>query len=107
MGIRAGLLRDIVTFQAPVITRDAFGEQSTQWVDHLTTRARVIFNGGTKAERNNEVYNSFNVTFVVRCYHDINDKMHIVYKGRKYNIESLNEDTQAQQTTLVCTVINE
>lgn len=107
MGLRAGLLRDIVTFQSAVISRDAYGEQSTVWVDTLTTKARVVYGGGSKTERNNEVYNTFTVTMIVRSYHDINEQMRIAHNGRYYSILSLSRDIQQQQITIIASVINE
>lgn len=107
MGLRAGLLREIVTFQRAEITRDAFGEQSTTWHDVLTTNARVVYGGGSRTERNNEVYNTFTVSIIVRSYHNINEQMRILFDGRYYSILSINREQHNQQITIIASVINE
>lgn len=107
MGLRAGLLRHTVTFMTPTITRDAFGEQATEWVDVLSTRARVVYGGGSRRVANNEELNAYNVTFTVRSYHSINDQMRIKFNGRVYAIESLNIDAIAQQAVIITSVVNE
>jgi len=41
---------------------------------------------------NNEVIWSYQVNFTIRVYHQVNEKMRIIWKGKKYRILSIEED---------------
>lgn len=107
MGIRAGLLRDIVTIVSPVVTRNDYGEEVTTWEEVATTRTRVDFRSGTRAVEANEVVNPYTVTFVIRRFIQLNGYMRIRWKGREYAIESINDEGHNQQQVIIASVINE
>lgn len=107
MGVRAGLLNEMITFRESVITRDEYGEQSTEWRDAFTARARVQHQGGSRVMENSEVWHPATVIFTVRCYHDVKDEMEIVYNNHRYNIIYVDRQSKNQQTVITAEVINE
>lgn len=46
--MRAGLLKDIITFREPVSIKDMYGADSIRWDNVITTRAQVSFNSGQR-----------------------------------------------------------
>ena len=107
MGLRAGLLREVVTVKKPVISVNDYGEQVQLWDDVVTTRARVTFNSGQRAVENHEVWNPYQVTFVMRYYHVIDGTMVIEWQGKRYNIISINKNVSQQMMTIIAEVVNE
>lgn len=107
MGLRAGLLREQVAILRPVVSRNDFGEESTEWVKVTDTRARVDFRSGNRVVSVNEVTNPYTVTFVLRRFVEIEPNFRLAWRGRQYTIESVNSDPAHQQQTLICEVINE
>ena len=84
MGLRAGLLNEYITFRKRVITRDAYGEQSTEWKNVISTRARVVRMSGNRTMESNEVWHPTSLQFIIRSYHNIDNEMEIVYNGNRY-----------------------
>ena len=105
--MQAGLLKDIITFLKNEPTRATYGGSSDQWVEVFKKRAYVRFNSGSRKEVNNEVINSEVLTFTIRYTKDVNEKMRIVYDGRKYRIIMINRDRIQQATIIQTESINE
>ena len=107
MGLRAGLLNEYITFRKRVITRDDFGEQSSQWKNVIYTRARVVRMSGNRSMENNEVWHPTSLQFITRSYHIIDNEMEIVYNGNRYNIVFIDVQRLNQLTTITAELINE
>ena len=107
MGLRAGLLNEYITFKKRVITRDAYGEQSAEWQNVISTRARVVRMSGNRAMENNEVWHPTSMQFIIRSYHSIDNEMEIVYNGNRYNIVFIDVQRLNQLTTITAELINE
>ena len=107
MGLRAGLLNEYITFRKRVITRDDFGEQSSAWLNVISTRARVVRLSGNRAMENNEVWHPTSLQFIIRSYHNIDNEMEIVYNGNRYNIVFIDVQRLNQLTTITAELINE
>lgn len=107
MGLRAGLLREVVTITRPVVTRNAYGEEVTTWEEVLTTRARVDYRSGSRVVDVNEVFNPHTVTFTIRRFPDITGYMRLSWRDQLYSIESVNYEPHRQQQTIIAQVINE
>lgn len=105
--MRAGLLKETITLNKPVITTNTFNEQVINWVVDTTTRARVTFNNGARKDVNNEIINTYAVTFIIRLYHNVTEDMQIGWNGKKYKIDSINPETDKQQITIIGELINE
>ena len=107
MGLRAGLLNEYITFRKRVITRDDFGEQSSAWLNVISTRARVVRMIGNRKMENNEVWHPTSMQFIIRSYHIIDNEMEIVYNGNRYNIVFIDVQRLNQLTTITAELINE
>ena len=108
--MRAGLLTDPVTFRKATITKNQYGQEETDWIDCISTRANVRFNSGNRVTENNEIIHTYTVTFTVRRYHNIDEFMRILWKGKTYRILSIednNEDRTKQSITIIGELINE
>lgn len=105
--MRAGLLKDTITFQQPVSVKDIYGADSIRWDNVITTRAQVSYNSGQRQNQNNEIVHSYTITFTIRYYHNINERMIIVWKGNKYRILSINRELYKQSITIITELINE
>lgn len=105
--MRAGLLRDSITIQEPVVVTDIYGGSSIEWRDIVNTRTQVNFNSGNRQNQNNEIITTYTITFTIRFYHKINEKMRIVWNGNKYRILSINRELYKQSITIITELINE
>lgn len=105
--MQAGLLKEVVTIQKPVVNQDGFGANDVNWSDLITTRASVGYNTGNRVNDNNEITFTYQVTFTVRVYHQINERMRIIWQGKKYRILSIELDKQKQRQTIRTELINE
>lgn len=103
--MRAGLLTDPVTFRRAIITKNQYGQEETDWIDCISTRANVRFNSGSRVTENNEIINTYTVTFTVRYYHNIDEFMRILWKGKTYRILSIEEDKT--KLTIIGELVNE
>lgn len=105
--MRAGLLTEEITIQAPVTIKDIYGADSIRWDDVISTRSQVSFNSGQRQNQNNEIVHSYTITFTIRYYHNINERMIIVWKGNRYKILSINREIHKQSITIITELINE
>lgn len=104
--MRAGLLTEPITFKKSVITKNQYGQEETYWDNHIITRGNVRFNSGNRVTENNEIINTYTVTFTVRNYHKIDEFMRILWKDKLYRILSIEEDRQKQSITIIGELIN-
>nr|WP_320037822.1 phage head closure protein [uncultured Bacteroides sp.] len=76
-------------------------------MDKFTTRAQVTTNSGNRQNQNNEIIHTYNVTFIVRLYHDIEESDRVIYNGKKYRIISINKELYKQSINIIGELINE
>ncbi len=105
--MNAGRLTEVITIERPSIAQNDFGANSTQWQQHIQTRANVAFESGTRTTENNEVIFSYNKVFTVRHYHDIDESDRIIWNKKKWRILSLEPDKAKQLITIRTELINE
>lgn len=100
--MRAGLLRDKVTFKAPQRVTTSTGGVRTEYVPVFSCRAwKRKFSNVTdkdKVEANKQFYGHFGV-FQVRNRKEIRDDMILEWRGVEYNIILV--DPQADGTLLI------
>lgn len=106
MGLRTGLLREIITIQKLTNIKDSFGATSDNWIDKFNARAQVTTNSGDRLNQNNEIRHSYNVTFTIRFYHDVQDTDRIIYNDTKYRIISINKELNKQAINIIAETIN-
>ena len=60
------------------------------WVSFIdSTKARITYGSGNRANENNEIVFAYEVIFTIRIYHQIREDMRIIWKGKKYRILSI------------------
>lgn len=92
--MRAGLLTEVVSVEQPIVVTDDFGANSIKWMPIIDTRAKVSYSSGNRANENNEIVFAYEVLFTVRIYHQINERMRIIWKNRKYRILSIERNKE-------------
>lgn len=107
MGIRAGLLTDVIDIYSPSASTNQFGEESTVNVLKSITRARVIHNNGNRTLQNSEVFYSYNKTFQVRIYVNVDEFDLIKFNDKFYRILSLDKDKEQQLITINTELVND
>lgn len=105
--MRAGLLREKILVQKLSVTKDSFGANTTAWIDKFFTRAQVAYNSGNRLNQNNEIINTYNVTFTIRIYNNINEADRVIYNNKKYRILSISRELYKQTITIIGELINE
>jgi SPP1 family predicted phage head-tail adaptor len=105
--MQAGLLKDKITFLKNEPTRDTYGGSFDNWVEAFEKRVYIRFNSGSRKEVNSEVINTEVLTFMIRYTKEVQEKMRIVYEGRKYKISMINRDRIQQATIIQAESINE
>ena len=107
MGIRAGLLTEHILIERITYIKNIFGANEKKWIRHINTRSIVKFNNGNRKIENNEIVNSYSLTFTLRFYHNITEDMRIVWNGKKYRILSIFPDKHKQSIEIIGDLINE
>ena len=106
--IPSGMLRDRVTILWPEWARGAiYDEQQATWNVRKTVHAKVVFQRGSEALTVAETWMTRLVTVLIRWHGSIHDRCRLVWQGRLYKIESLNEDTEGRSITIVASVLDE
>lgn len=87
--------------------RNAFGEQVDTRTKTYETRAQVVYTGGVRGVRNNEIQVPYTKSFIVRMYVPITDTAWIKWKGDFYRVTSFDQSRQYQEITVTTEIVNE
>ncbi len=106
--MRAGLLTEVITVEKPTVENNEYGATPIKWITHIgKTKAQVTYTSGNRSNENNEIIFAYEVVFTVRIYHQIDERMRIIWKNKKYRILSIEENKQLQSLTIKTELINE
>lgn len=105
--MQAGLLKECITIEQPTIRQNVYGANELEWSKLVDTRAFVNYTSGNRMTANNEVVWSYQINFTIRIYHKVNEKMRIIWQGRKYRILAIEPDKDKQKLTIRTELINE
>lgn len=106
--MRAGGLRhSTITIEKSVEVKDEFGDTVKGWQKHIETKADVIFKTGNRIKENYEITPAYDVEFRIRKYHDVDEKMRVIYKSKKYRIKAIMPNIEKQMQTIITEWINE
>lgn len=106
--MRAGLLSEVISVEKPVTYTNEYGANSTKWETFIgKTKAQITYTSGNRLNENNEIIFAYEVVFTVRIYHQINERMRIIWKNKKYRILSIEENKHLQTLTIKTELINE
>jgi len=99
-----GLMRHRITFQQYVSTEDELGQQIGQWTDFWTCWAMIKTIQGREYFAAGAERNEGTIRFIIRYTPGIDPAMRIVYKGRIFDIESvINDDERNETLTIIAT----
>ncbi len=105
--MRAGLMRDIVTFERPVANETAYASSESAYEEAFRTYARVDHSGGKRAIEADRIVNPYTVRIMIRMYHDVEREMVVIYGGERYRILDINPDRANNCKVVTAEVINE
>lgn len=88
-------------------TRNAFGEQVENREKTYETRAKVVYTGGMRGVRNNEIQTPYTKSFIVRIYVPVSDDSWIKWKDKFYRVTSIDSSREYQEQTITTEVVNE
>lgn len=103
----AGTLTDIIQIYNPIVVINEYGEQKTEYVLKVTTRSRVLPNGGSRQTSNNETYYPYQKSFLIRDYIDINDFDRIKWNNKYYKILDITPNRQRMELEVRTELIND
>lgn len=105
--MNAGKLNERVEIFTPQITKNDVGEQSTEYILKLSTKANIQHIKGNRDIENNEVVYNYSRTFEVRIYVDVNEFDRIKWKDKYYRILDIDANKELQQITILTELVNE
>jgi len=91
MAIQIGNMRYQIDIQYSTIIKDDYGSPSETWVTAFLLRRAVKYVSGNKAIDTDEVFSSQTVQFITHYRGTINEKMRILFSGKKYRILFIDE----------------
>lgn len=103
----AGLFNELVDIYKFFKEKNDYGEEVTCREKIFSTRAKVGHAGGSRTVINNEIMTPYLKNFVLRIYAPVFDDSYIKYKGKFYQVISIDEDRTMQQKVVVAALVNE
>ena len=102
MGLRAGLLNEVIKVYRPEVTINSLGEQTTTYSLVHTYRARVVHRSHNRENIQGEIAYPNTFELQVRIYCDIDDYDIILWQGHYYRLtQAPISDRTTQSKTLV------
>lgn len=80
---------------------------SYSYCTYYPTRAQVVYTGGARTVRNNEIQTPYSKSFIVRIYVPVNDGSWIKWKDNYYRVTSIDESREYQEITISTELVNE
>lgn len=105
--MRAGSYNEIISVIVPELTINEFGEKVQDYKFLYKTRASVDYNSGSRYVVNDEEFNNYNRTFIVRIYNTINEKMLIEWDNKKWRILSIDKNKITQELVIQTELFND
>lgn len=103
MGIRAGLLKEVIEILSPTSKVNEYGEKVQTYEKTYETRARVDHNSGNRVNENNEIFYSYQKTFYVRSYVPVTEFDIVKYNDKKYRIITIDNRIKEYNDKLIIT----
>lgn len=103
----AGLLREPIEIYKSELTKNAVGEQETNWILKTKTRSQKINKSGSRNVENDEVVYNYTKIFKVRIYVDVDEFDRIKWNKKFYRILNIDIDKEQQTKIIETELINE
>lgn len=105
--MKGGLLQEVIQIITPVVTKNAYGEETTEWQEKLTLRANLTHKDGTRTNTNGEIFYTSTKIFEVRFYADIDEYDRIVWEDKIYRIINIEPNRKVQKKTIISELVND
>lgn len=103
----AGKFNEPIEIWHVMSTVNDFGEQVDEMVKIFDTRAQVVYTGGLRGVRNNEIQTPYTKTFITRMYAPVTETSWIKWKSHFYRVTSIDMSRQYQEITITTELVNE
>lgn len=104
----AGKLNELITVESPLIVENELGEvMDNRYKTKFRTKAQVIYKNGSTSVDNHEIFTSYNIQFIIRIYHKVNETDRVIFRGVPYTIDSIEYSREYQMIKLNCIKQNE
>ena len=92
----------------PTIQRNEYNEQVETYNEITTTRARVIYDSGSRSlEINSEIHYDYLMEFEVWKYVDIKENDYIEFNEKKYRVRSIEVSDEQNKKIIRVDEVNE
>lgn len=105
--MRAGLLTEQIEIWSKQLTINDFGEEVEEWIKTYQTRARLVYDGGSRVVSNDEVVFTNSKTFQIRDYVPVSELDRIFWNGKYYRILNIEPDKIQMNQTIKTELIND
>ena len=105
--MKGGLLQEVIQVITPVVTKNSYGEETTEWQEKLTLRANLTHNTGTRTNTNGEIFYTNTKIFEVRFYADIDEYDRIIFEDKIYRIINIEPNRKVQKKTIISELVND
>lgn len=99
--MQAGKLFKEFAIQERTETVNTYSESQPTWNTIHTTYGEFINMSGSEIIQANQVNAFFNTKIIIRWYEDLRTTMRLVYKSRNYNIVSIDDINERDETMIV------
>lgn len=104
--MQAGNLTDMIQILRVQVEINEFGEQFDTYIPCCTTSAHVEPVGAGRSDVNSEIFYNHTYRFTMRTYVKVDDFDRIMWKGKQYQISSIDDDKRLDTKTVIATLIN-
>jgi len=105
--MRAGLLRERITFLKLEKVKTETGSEYNTYVPEHDCRARVTYAGGDRVNENGDIFYSHHIHFEIRQGLDFDELYRIEWKNQQYRILCIEHNRQNQSTKIITELVND
>ncbi len=105
--MQAGILTENITIKRPTVTKNAYGEEVTEYEVIWTTRARVVHTGGGRIVENESIFYNQTKTLEIREYVPVDYYDIVEWDGRKYRVIDIEPFKKQQKQQIKIELIND
>lgn len=105
--MRAGLFKEQIEIIRAEITKNDFGEETTEWKTIYNTRARLIHDSGSRNLSNEEIVYSYIKTIMVRYYVPVEEFDRIMWNGKTFRIHEIEPSEDKSFKTIKIELVND
>lgn len=99
--------KHVIEIQKSVEVVNPFGEREQTWEKAISTKADVLHKSGNRILDFHELVSAYSVEFRIRNYHNVDEKMRVLFQKKKYRILAILPDYEKRMTTISTELINE